>query len=318
MENLTGLLSLGSFPASRNYTWGVPPDNTSTTTLVQWVHGARLRTLPLAVAPVLLGSASAVLYRSFDLVIALLALAVALGLQIGVNYSNDYSDGVRGTDKHRVGPARLTGSGDAKPEAVLAVAGVFFGVAGVAGVGIVILTGEWWLLGVGAFALVAAWFYTGGKRPYGYRGLGELAVFVFFGLVATIGTAYVQVGFVPWETWLTGSAAGFFAVAVLMENNLRDIDQDRVAGKKTLAVIIGDRATRILTVVALAIPYLLLAVLSLFFFFAPYVFITLLLAGPTAFIVLTAKTPKELVLTLQLSSVNALVFAAGVAFAIAF
>lgn len=296
----------------------MPGDSTPTTTLVQWVHGARLRTLPLAVAPVLLGSASAVLYRSFDLVIALLALAVALGLQIGVNYSNDYSDGVRGTDKHRVGPARLTGSGAATPKAVLAVAAVFFGLAGIAGVAIVVLTGEWWLLGVGAFALVAAWFYTGGKRPYGYRGLGELAVFVFFGLVATIGTAYVQVGFVPWETWLTGSAAGFFAVAVLMENNLRDIDQDRVAGKKTLAVIIGDRATRILTVVALGIPYLLLGALSLFFFFAPYVFITLLLAGPTAFIVVTAKTPKELVLTLQLSSVNALVFAAGVAFAIAF
>ena len=296
----------------------MPGDSSSTTTLVQWVHGARLRTLPLAVAPVVLGSASAVLYRSFDLVIALLALAVALGLQIGVNYSNDYSDGVRGTDKHRVGPARLTGSGAATPQAVLAVAAVFFGLAGVAGVVIVFLTGEWWLLGVGALALVAAWFYTGGKRPYGYRGLGELAVFVFFGLVATIGTAYVQVGFVPWETWLTGSAAGFFAVAVLMENNLRDIEQDAEAGKKTLAVIIGDQATRILTVVALGIPYLLLGILSLFFFFAPYVFITLLLAGPTAFIVLTAKTPKELVLTLQLSSVNALVFAAGLAFAIAF
>ena len=289
-----------------------------TTTLVQWVHGARLRTLPLAVAPVVLGSASAVLYRSFDLVIALLALAVALGLQIGVNYSNDYSDGVRGTDEHRVGPARLTGSGVAKPQAVLAVAAVFFGLSGIAGVAIVVLTGEWWLLGVGALALTAAWFYTGGKRPYGYRGLGELAVFVFFGLVATIGTAYVQVGFVPWETWLTGSAAGFFAVAVLMENNLRDIEQDAEAGKKTLAVIIGDRATRILTVVALGMPYLLLGILSLFFFFAPYVFITLLLAGPTAFIVLTAKTPKELVLTLQLSSVNALVFAVGLSLAIAF
>ena len=296
------------------------PGETSppTPTLVQWVHGARLRTLPLAIAPVVLGSASAVLYRSFDLVIALLALAVALGLQIGVNYSNDYSDGVRGTDTHRVGPARLTGSGAAPPQAVLAVAAVFFALAGVAGVVIVVLTGEWWLLGVGALALVSAWFYTGGKRPYGYRGLGELAVFVFFGLVATVGTAYVQVGFVPWDTWLTGSAAGFFAVAVLMENNLRDIEQDAVAGKKTLAVIIGDRPTRILTVVALGIPYLLLGILSLFFFFAPYVFITLLLAGPTAFIVLTAKTPKELVLSLQLSSVNALVFAVGLALAIAF
>jgi 1,4-dihydroxy-2-naphthoate polyprenyltransferase len=171
---------------------------------------------------------------------------------------------------------------------------------------------------IGAFAIVAAWFYTGGKRPYGYRGLGELAVFVFFGLVATIGTAYVQVGFVPWETWLTGSAAGFFAVAVLMENNLRDIDQDAQAGKKTLAVVVGDKATRVLTVLALAIPYGILAILSLFFFFAPYVYITLLLAAPTAFIVLTAKTPRELVLTLQLSSVNALIFALGLSLAIAF
>jgi len=287
-------------------------------TLVQWVHGARLRTLPLAIAPVVLGAASAVLYRSFSLTITLLALAVALGLQIGVNYSNDYSDGVRGTDKYRVGPARLTGSGVAQPHRVLAVAAVFFVLAAIAGIAIVLLTGEWWLLGIGALAIVAAWFYTGGKRPYGYRGLGEVAVFVFFGLVATTGTAYVQVGFVPWETWLTGSAAGFFAVAVLMENNLRDIEQDAEAGKKTLAVMIGNRATRVLTVVALGIPYVLLAVLSLFFFFAPYVFITLLLAGPIAFIVLTAKTPKELVLTLQLSSVNALVFAVGLALAIAF
>lgn len=287
-------------------------------TLVAWVHGARLRTLPLAIAPVVLGSASAYLYESLNVLVAVLALLVALGLQIGVNYSNDYSDGIRGTDDFRVGPARLTGSGTANPKAVLAVAALFFVFAGLAGLGIVVVTGKWWLVLIGAFAIVAAWFYTGGKRPYGYRGLGELAVFVFFGLVATIGTAYVQVGFVPWETWLTGSAAGFFAVAVLMENNLRDIEQDEKAGKKTLAVVVGDRATRVLTVMALAIPYGILAILSLFFFFAPYVYITLLLAGPTAFIVLTAKTPRELVLTLQLSSVNALVFALGLSLAIAF
>jgi 1,4-dihydroxy-2-naphthoate octaprenyltransferase len=292
--------------------------STKSPTLVAWVHGARLRTLPLSVAPVVLGSASAYLYDSLNVLVAVLALLVALGLQIGVNYSNDYSDGVRGTDDFRVGPARLTGSGAANPKAVLAVAVLFFVFAGLAGLGIVVVTGKWWLVLIGAFAIVAAWFYTGGKRPYGYRGLGELAVFIFFGLVATIGTAYVQVGFVPWETWLTGSAAGFFAVAVLMENNLRDIEQDTQAGKKTLAVIVGDQATRLLTVLSLAIPYGILAILSLFFFFAPYVYITLLLAAPTAFIVLTAKTPRELVLTLQLSSVNALIFALGLSLAIAF
>ena len=293
-------------------------EKNSSATALQWVHGARLRTLPLAIAPVVLGSASASLYRSFDLTLALLAFIVALGLQIGVNYSNDYSDGVRGTDKNRVGPPRLTGSGAANPRAVLAVAAVFFALATIAGLAIVVLTAQWWLVAVGALALLGAWFYTGGKRPYGYRGLGELAVFIFFGLVATMGTAYIQIGFAPWETWLTGSAAGFFAVAVLMENNLRDIEQDTQAGKRTLAVVIGDRATRVLTVVALALPYVLLGILSMFFFFAPYVYITLLLAVPTAFIVMTARTPKELVVTLQLSSVNALVFAVGLALAIAF
>ena len=290
-----------------------PPKRPS---ILQWVHGARLRTLPLAVAPVVLGSASAMLLGRFDLVLAVLCLVVALGLQIAVNFSNDYSDGVRGTDAYRVGPARLTGSGTAEPRSVLAVAIAFFVLAGLAGIAVVMVTGQWWLLAIGALAILAAWFYTGGKRPYGYYGLGEVAVFVFFGLVATIGTAWVQVGSIPWETWFTGAAAGFFATAVLMENNLRDIEQDKKAGKHTLAVILGDRASRVLIVVFLALPYVSLAWLSAFFFFAPYVYVTLLIAVPIGVIAWTATTARELVLTLQLTSVNALIFSAGLATAI--
>ena len=161
-----------------------------------WVQGARVRTLPLAVAPVFLGSATAYSLDSFNLPLALLALAVSLLLQIGVNYANDYSDGIRGTDANRVGPLRLTGSGSARPESVKNAAFASFGLAALAGLTIVVLTGHWWLVAVGLAAIVAAWFYTGGKNPYGYAGLGELAVFVFFGLVATIGTNFIQTGFV--------------------------------------------------------------------------------------------------------------------------
>jgi 1,4-dihydroxy-2-naphthoate octaprenyltransferase len=287
----------------------------------EWIGGARLRTLPLAVAPVLLGTATAYLYDNdsgWHWVRALLALAVALGLQIGVNYANDYSDGVRGTDKNRVGPSRLTGSGAASPKAVLAVSLVFFGLAALAGIALVVLTGYYWLLAVGVVCIVAAWFYTGGRKPYGYNALGEVAVFVFFGLVATAGTMYVQVGDVSFENWMAGIAIGLISVAVLVINNTRDIAQDRLSGKRTLSVLIGDRASRIFFAVLLLAPYGILVVFTLVFANAGFVYLTLLVAVPAVIIALTAKTPKELILVLQLTSLTGLLYALLLSWAIAF
>jgi len=287
----------------------------------EWIGGARLRTLPLAIAPVLLGTATAYLYDNdsgWHWVRALLALAVALGLQIGVNYANDYSDGVRGTDKNRVGPSRLTGSGAASPKAVLTVSLVFFGLAALAGIALVVTTGYYWLLVVGVVCIVAAWFYTGGKRPYGYNALGEVAVFVFFGLVATAGTMYVQVGDVSFENWMAGIAIGLISVAVLVINNTRDIAQDRLSGKRTLSVLIGDRASRIFFAVLLLAPYGILVVFVLVFANAGFVYLTLLVAVPAVIIALTAKTPKELILVLQLTSLTGLLYALLLSWAIAF
>jgi 1,4-dihydroxy-2-naphthoate octaprenyltransferase len=213
-------------------------------TLAEWVEGARPRTLPAALAPVLAGSAVAWFEDGFAPLLAGLALLVALALQVGVNYANDYSDGIRGTDAVRVGPLRLVGSGVAEPGEVRAAAFTSFGVAAMAGLAVVLLTGHWWLLAVGAAAIAAAWYYTGGTRPYGYLGLGELFVFIFFGLVAVTGTVYVQLGFVTDATWWTAIAIGALACAILVANNLRDLEGDRAAGKRTLATRLGDSGTR--------------------------------------------------------------------------
>lgn len=287
-----------------------------------WVGGARLRTLPLAVGPVVLGSAVAYAeqgfegFEGFHWVIALACLAVAVLLQVGVNFANDYSDGVRGTDRHRVGPGRLTGSGAAKPRTVLIVALVFFALAAAAGLAIVIRTEHWWLLAVGAACLLAGWFYTGGKRPYGYYGLGELFVFVFFGLVATVGTTFVQSGTLPLLAWLGGVIMGLFACAVLLTNNLRDLEQDRASGKRTLSVLIGSLPSRILYTVFVFVPFVLLVFFTLLFPNANYVFFVLFLVVPASLIVMTAKAAKEFVLALTLTSLASLAFAAGLAAAI--
>lgn len=215
------------------------------TTAGQWLAGARPRTLPAAVAPVLVGTGAAAGVGEARAGRALLALVVALALQVGVNYANDYSDGIRGTDADRVGPLRLVGSGVARPQSVKAAAFACFGVAAVAGLVLALLT-SWLLVVVGAVAIVAAWGYTGGSRPYGYRGLGEVSVFVFFGLVAVVGTTYVQAERVLGTALAGGVVMGALACAVLVTNNLRDLPTDRVAGKRTLSVLLGDARTRVL------------------------------------------------------------------------
>jgi len=213
-------------------------------TVGQWIEGARPRTLPNAIAPVLAGTGGAAWLDSAVWWKALLALGVSVPLVIGVNYANDYSDGIRGTDDERTGPLRLVGSGLAAPGAVLAAAVVSLGLAAVAGV-ILALFSTPWLIAVGAVCIAGAWFYTGGPRPYGYAGLGEAAVFVFFGLVAVLGTQFTQAARIDWVGVTLAVTTGALSSAVLVANNLRDIPTDRAAGKVTLAVRLGDTRTRV-------------------------------------------------------------------------
>jgi 1,4-dihydroxy-2-naphthoate octaprenyltransferase len=275
-----------------------------------WITGARVRTLPLAVAPILLGSATASTIDRFDLVLSLLALAVALLLQIGVNYANDYSDGVRGTDAFRVGPQRITASGMALPAHVKRAAFISFGLAALAGSAIVIITEQWWLIAVGLLAIIAAWFYTGGKQPYGYHGLGELAVFVFFGLVATIGTNYIQTLVLDPLAVLLGGTFGLYASAVLMVNNIRDIETDKKAGKRTLAVILGNKPSKTLFLLMIWLPVLINLLLVLFYPATLLGMLNLLLLLPITLIIMESRNPGELITALKLTSLAGLGFAA--------
>lgn len=273
-----------------------------------WVEGARLRTLPLAIAPIAIGAGAAASLQKFDVTLTLLALAVALCLQIGVNFANDYSDGIRGTDNQRVGPLRLTGSKSVRPQAVKFAAFAFFALAAVAGLVIVLLTGHWWFIAVGAAAIVAAWFYTGGKSPYGYSGLGEVAVFVFFGLVAVYGTAFIQIGTFDLNSLVGGAAAGFFASAVLMVNNIRDLELDQHVGKRTLAVRVGKKFAKALYFAMLWLPMIILIPYPFIYPATFFTWAVLFLVIPATLIVATAKTPKELILALKLTSFSALAY----------
>ena len=268
-------------------------------TPAQWIQGARLRTLPMAVAPVVAGSAAAQALHSFDALRALLALLVALLLQIGVNYANDYSDGVKGTDDVRVGPLRLTGSGAARPGEVRAAALLCSGLAALAGLLLVVVSRQWWLLVVGLAALLAAWGYTGGRRPYGYRGLGDLFVFLFFGLVAVLGTTLTQAGTLNLEAWIAALSTGLIACALLMANNLRDLPTDREVGKLTLAVRLGDPLARVVFAAEIAVA------LALVLFLVPYNpwMLLVLLLVPVAWApvatVLRAQDRRRLIPVLQ-------------------
>jgi 1,4-dihydroxy-2-naphthoate polyprenyltransferase len=215
-------------------------------TLSQWVEGARPRTLPAAVAPVLVGTGAAYALEAGNPAYALLALLVSLALQVGVNYANDYSDGIRGTDQERVGPVRLVGQRLANPANVKLAAMICFASAALLGLALVALSGAFVMLLVGAASITAAWYYTGGKRPYGYSGLGEVFVFVFFGLVATLGTTYTQALSVSAASIAGAVGVGALASAILVANNLRDIPTDQSHGKRTLAVRLGQTRTRAL------------------------------------------------------------------------
>ncbi|MET0837906.1 MAG: 1,4-dihydroxy-2-naphthoate polyprenyltransferase [Marmoricola sp.] len=281
-------------------------------TPAQWLAGARPRTLPAAVSPVLAGTGVAVWQEEAVWWKALLALAVALLLQIGVNYANDYSDGVRGTDDDRVGPMRLVGSKVATPRAVKTAAFLALGGAALAGL-VLAATTAWWLVGVGLLCILAAWFYTGGSRPYGYMGLGEVMVFVFFGLVAVVGTTYVQTESFELAALYAGVGVGALACAILVANNLRDIPTDKVAGKRTLAVALGDERTRHLygLLVDAAVVALVGVALT-----TTWWALLALAAGPVALRALTTVLGDkafgpELVPVLQQTGIVELLYAAG-------
>jgi 1,4-dihydroxy-2-naphthoate octaprenyltransferase len=280
-------------------------------TPAQWLEGARPRTLPAAVSPVLAGTGVAAYVEGAVWWKAALALVVSLALQVGVNYANDYSDGIRGTDADRVGPLRLVGSGVASPGAVKAAAFAAFGVAVLAGL-VLAATTSWWLVPVGALAVVAAWFYTGGSSPYGYRALGEVMVFLFFGVVAVMGTTYVQTESLPLASLYAAVGVGALACAILVANNLRDVPTDRTVGKRTLAVVLGDERSRYLyallvgaaavALVAVALATSRWALLGLAF---------VLPAVAATRLVLTGTSGRELVPVLQKTGVAELLYAAG-------
>jgi len=283
-------------------------------TPTQWLAGARPRTLPAACSPVIAGTGLAVFEEGFSWVAATLALVVSLALQVGVNYANDYSDGIRGTDTERVGPLRLVGSGLASPPLVKRAAFVSFGIAGLAGLALVILTQQWWLLVVGVACVLAAWYYTGGKRPYGYAGLGEVFVFIFFGLVAVCGTTYVQVGRISLATLLTGVWVGALACAILVTNNLRDIRGDAQVGKRTLATRLGDAGTRVFYVILIALSALLIISAALLTsWWALFGLVGLLLIIPAVRIVLSGGTGPALIGVLKATGLAELASAIGFA-----
>jgi 1,4-dihydroxy-2-naphthoate octaprenyltransferase len=246
-------------------------------TPAQWLAGARPRTLPAALAPVLVGTGAAAALDGFRAGPAVLALVVALALQVAVNYANDYSDGTRGTDADRVGPMRLVGSGAAAPRQVLVAACLAFAVAAAAGLALAAVS-SWWLIAVGAVCIAAAWTYTGGPLPYGYRALGEVFVFVFFGLVAVVGTTYAQTRTLPGVAFAVAVPIGLLIVAILVVNNLRDIHGDAEVGKRTLAVLLGERATRLAFVGLFVVAFAVIVAVGTA---RPWVLITLL-AAPLA------------------------------------
>ena len=283
----------------------------------QWVEGARPRTLPNAIAPVIAGTGAAAWLHGACWWKALLALLVAVAMIVGVNYANDYSDGIRGTDDVRAGPLRLVGSRLAAPRAVLTAAVVSLGVAAVAGVVLALFSAPW-LIAVGAVCIAGAWLYTGGSKPYGYLGLGEVAVFVFFGLVAVLGTQYTQALRVDWVGLAMAVVMGSLSSAVLVANNLRDIPTDKESGKITLAVRLGDTRTRLLYRALVVVAFVLTLVLMLATPWCAVGFVALPLAVRAAAPVRKGLGGKDLIPVLRDTGLTMLVWAVASAAALAF
>ncbi|GAA1135905.1 1,4-dihydroxy-2-naphthoate polyprenyltransferase [Kribbella jejuensis] len=281
-------------------------------TPAQWIEGARPRTLPAAISPVLVGTGAAAFLDGFVWWKALLALGVALALQIGVNYANDYSDGIRGTDEHRVGPLRLVGSKVATPRAVKTAAFTCFGVGAALGI-VLCATTTWWLLVAGAASLLGAWFYTGGKKPYGYRALGEVSVFLFFGLVAVLGTTYVQAEKLHWTALAGAVSVGSIACALLVANNLRDIPTDSVTGKRTLAVVLGAANSRRLYAALVILAFALAAVSAIATPWALLAFIAVPLAIKSTRVILSDAVGPALIPVLKNTGLTELLYALGLA-----
>ena len=277
--------------------------------LSQWIEGARPRTLPNAVAPVLAGTGAAAWVGGEVWWKAALALVVSISLIIGVNYANDYSDGIRGTDDDRSGPVRLVGAKLASPQAVLAAAVISLCIGAGAGLALALVS-QPWLIAVGAACIAGAWLYTGGTNPYGYRGLGEVAVFVFFGLVAVLGTQYTQALRVDWVGLVLAIAVGSLSSAVLVANNLRDIPTDQVSGKITLAVRLGDTRTRQLFQVLALLPFLLTVLLALATPWCLVGFVAAPLAVRAAKPVRSGSGGRELIPVLKDTGLTMLVWAA--------
>lgn len=285
-------------------------------TPAQWVQGARPRTLPNAIAPVIVGTGAAAWSHGAVWWKALLALAVALALVVGVNFANDYSDGIRGTDDDRAGPVRLVGAKLATPRSVLSAAVVSLSIAAVSGLALAVVSAPW-LIAVGAGCIAGAWLYTGGSRPYGYAGFGEVAVFVFFGLVAVLGTQYTQAHRVDWVGVALAVATGALSSAVLVANNLRDIPTDRVAGKMTLAVRIGDARTRTLYLGLIAVAALGTLVLMLATPWCAAGLVAAPIAARAAKPVRDGRTGPDLIPVLRDTGLTMLVWSVAVAAALA-
>ncbi|GAA2797896.1 1,4-dihydroxy-2-naphthoate polyprenyltransferase [Kribbella solani] len=285
-------------------------------TPAQWIEGARPRTLPAAISPVLVGTGAAAYLDGFVWWKALLALGVALALQIGVNYANDYSDGIRGTDENRVGPLRLVGSKVATPGSVKTAAFTCFGAGAVLGI-VLCATTTWWLLVAGAASLLGAWFYTGGKKPYGYRALGEVSVFLFFGLVAVLGTTYAQAESLHWTAIAGAVSVGSIACALLVANNLRDIPTDSVTGKRTLAVVLGAARSRRMYAALVALAFVLAAVSAIATPWALLAFIAVPLAIKSIRIILSDAVGPALIPVLKNTGLTELLYAVGLGIGLA-